>query len=154
MNAEPMEPVRAWRRIPGMVEAALAGADHTRLDAREGDAMTLREVVHHIAEANVVAASIVVAACGAPGCTYDWSWMMPFGPWMERMAYTHKPLASAVRLLGALNEYVAEQVENAPGALAREVLLVDAVGAEPRRVTVADVLHQEVEHAREHLAGG
>jgi len=46
-------------------------------------------------EANVVAASIVIAALGSPGCTYDWSWMMPFGAW----------------LMGVLNAYVAAQIE-------------------------------------------
>ena len=113
--------------------------------------MTRRETVHHIAEANAVAASIVIAALGSPGCVFDWSWMLPFGPWMERMAYDRKPIEPALRLIEALNAYVAAQVEPLAGGLQRRIGLRDEPGAEPRPVTVAEVLLQEARHAREHV---
>jgi len=83
--------------------------------------MSPRETVHHLAEALVVAGSIVIAALGSPGSLYDWSWMMPFGPWMDRLRYDLKPLAPSLRLIDALNAYVAAQVEPLPDALGREV---------------------------------
>jgi hypothetical protein len=116
--------------------------------------MTRRELVHHVVEANVVAAGIVTAGLGSPGCTFDWSWMLPFGPWLDRMRYRDKPLEPALRLLEALNGYVAAQVEPLPDGLQRELFLVDAPGAEPRRTTVGEVLLQEAVHAREHLVRG
>ena len=142
----------AWRSIVGTVGSLLDGLADGDLDRRRGDAMSIRETVHHIVEADVVAASIVTAALGSPGCVYDWSWMMPFGGWMERLRYGDKPLAPALALLAALNEWVAAQVEPLPDALQRTVQLRDSPTAELRTVTVAEVLLVEVEHAREHAA--
>src|SRR5262245_24931488 len=113
--------------------------------------MTRRMLVHHFAEANVVAASIVIAALGSPGCTYDWSWMLPFGKWVDRMAYASKPIEPAMQMLRAVNDYVTAQVRPLKDGLKREVLLRDAPRAKPRRATVADVLRQEIEHLDEHL---
>ena len=113
--------------------------------------MTARETVHHVAEANTVAASIVIAALGNPGCVYDWSWMQPSGDWMMRLEYESKHIAPALGLLEALNSYVAAQVEPLRDGLARQVRLRDAPGAEPRSVTVADVLLAEAAHARQHV---
>lgn len=142
----------AWRSIVPLVRAAIDGKSDAELDRKlPGDAMSLRETVHHVVEANVVAASIVVAALGSPGCTYDWSWMTPFGPWMDRMRYDRKPIGPALKLLEALNEYVAAQIEPLPDALERKIQLRDEPGGKLREVTVAQVLLAEVDHAREEL---
>src|SRR5262245_21328001 len=106
--------------------------------------MTLREVVHHLVEPNVIAASLLVAALGSPGCTNDWSWMQPFGPWMDRLAYRKKPVEPALALLRALNAWVVAQLEPLPDALGREVLLRDEPGGALRRASVAEVLQQEL----------
>jgi hypothetical protein len=138
-----------WRTIPAMLDRFVARGP---LDDKVDDAMTRRELVHHIVEANVVAAAILVAALGAPGSTFDWSWMMPFGPWLERMSYKTKPIEPSLALVHALNAYVVAQIEPLADALDREVLLRDTPGGEPRRSTVAGVLQQEIDHARGHLA--
>ena len=146
------DPLSAWRSIVPLVHGMVEGLSGAQLDRRgAGGSMSPRETVHHLAEAQVVAGSIVIAALGSPGSVYDWSWMLPFGPWMERLRYDQKPLEPSLRLIDALNDYVASQVEPLPDALGRKVRLVDQPGAEPRTATVADVLLQEVEHAREHV---
>src|SRR5688572_30007435 len=140
--AVPIEdPIAAWRSIVELVRTRIAELDEAELDRRaDAKSLTLREAVHHIAEANTVAASIVIAALGSPGCVYDWSWMLPFGEWMERLAYARKPIAPALRLLEALNAYVLAQVEPLADGLQRTVKLRDEPGAEPRTASVADVL--------------
>ena len=153
MAAPAEDPIAAWKSIVGLVHAHTDGRTEADLDRRDdGEPMTRREVVHHVVEANVVAASIVIAGLGSPSSAYDWSWMMPFGPWLERMRYANKPIGPALRLCEALNEYVVALVSPLPDGLQRTVLLVDQPGAEPRRTTVGDVLLQEAAHAREHLA--
>jgi hypothetical protein len=153
MAAPAEDPIAAWKSIVGLIHAHIEGRTGVDLDRRDdGESMTRREVVHHVVEANVVAASIVIAALGSPGCAFDWSWMLPFGPWLERMRYADKPIGPALKLCEALNEYVVNLVSPPPGGLQRAVLLVDQPGAEPRRTTVGRVLLQEAEHAREHLA--
>jgi hypothetical protein len=138
-----------WKRIVGLVERI---ARERNLDRRvEGS--TVREIVHHVVEANVVAAGILTAALGNPGSVFDWSWMMPFGRWMTLMRYDRKPVAPALRLLRALNAYVVAQIEPLPDGLRRTVRLRETPGGRPRRVTVAQVLLQEGDHAREEVAG-
>jgi hypothetical protein len=147
-----MDVLTAWKKIPERIGAVVDGSND--LDEPFGPArlgVTRRQLVHHVAEANVVAASIVIAGLGSPGATYDWSWMMPFGPWLERLDYAHRPIEPARRLLAAINAYVAALIEALPDGLDREVYLRDSPGAEPRRATVRDVLRQEVEHVDEHL---
>jgi hypothetical protein len=52
-----------------------------------------------------------------------------------------------LRLLEALNEYVAAQIEPHRGGLERRVRLRDQPDGPLREVTVADILIQEAEHA-------
>ncbi|HVS09021.1 MAG TPA: DinB family protein [Planctomycetota bacterium] len=152
MTARDRSALEAWTSIVGLVQGLAEGLSEEELDRGRGKSgMTIRETVHHVAEANVVAASIVIAALGSPGCVYDWSWMMPFGKWMERLRYDRKPIAPALRLIEALNAYVAAQLEPLEDGLERTVRLRDEPGAEPHAVSVAEVLLQEAEHAREHL---
>ncbi|HEV8114068.1 MAG TPA: DinB family protein [Planctomycetota bacterium] len=141
-----------WRAVVPLVQKLVEGRSEAEIDRRpDAESMTLRETVHHVVEANVVAASIVTAALGSPGSVYDWSWMLPFGKWMEQMRYDRKPLAPSLRLLEALNEYVAAQIEPLEDGLERRVRLRDQPDGPLREVTVADVLIQEAEHAREHF---
>jgi hypothetical protein len=155
MPTDSRDALEAWRSIVPLVNGFVEGLSEAELDRRRaGSPMTVRETVHHVVEANVVAASIVIAALGAAGSVYDWSWMQPFGKWMERMRYDRKPLEPSLRLLEALNAYVAAQIEPLADGLEREVLLRDEAGAEPHAVTVAEVLIQEANHARDELRGG
>ena len=154
MSEEKRNALDAWTSIVGLVRELVDGIPEEVLDSRRADfPMSIRETVHHIVEANVVASSIVIAALGSPGCVYDWSWMMPFGEWLERMRYDRKPLAPTLHLLEALNAYVVAQLEPLDDGLQRTVELRDAPEAEPRTTTVADVLLQEASHAREHFDG-
>ena len=141
----------AWKSIVPLVNGLVDGRSEAELDEKpDGSPFTVRELVHHIAEANVVAASIVTAALGSPGSVYDWSWMLPFGKWMELMRYDKKPVAPSLRLLEAINAYVAAQVEPLEDGLDRRVRLRDEPEGALREVTVADVLLQEADHASEH----
>ncbi|TAJ18580.1 MAG: hypothetical protein EPO68_07655 [Planctomycetota bacterium] len=150
--ANPANALAAWESIPRLVHALVDDRSEAELDARaDPKTMTPRELVHHIAEANVVAASIVIAALGSPGCVYDWSWMVPAPPWMERLAYGAKPIAPALALVDALNAYVAAQIRPLADGLQRTVQLRDAPGGPLRTATVADVLAAEAEHARHHV---
>jgi len=143
--------LKAWRSIPALMQELVGGRTAEELDRRDGNAMSPRETLHHVAESNTVAASIVIAALGSPGCVYDRSWMQPFGDWMTRLGYERKHIAPALGLFEALNAYVAAQVEPLRDGLARQVRLRDAPGAELRSLTVADVLLAEAEHARQHF---
>ena len=98
MTTDAKHALESWKSIVPLVRGLIDGLGADELDRRleTRSTMSVRETVHHVVEANVVAASIVVAALGSPGSVYDWSWMMPFGPWQERMRYDRKSLGPAL----------------------------------------------------------
>ena len=147
----PADVLTAFRSIPETIAGAVDGLDETQLDRRPADGLSVREQVHHMVEAHIVASSIVIAALGMPGSTYDWSWMLPFGPWMERLPYRSMPLRPSLETVRALNAWVASVIERLDDGLSRTVRLRDAPDAELRTVTVADVLQQEIDHTEEHV---
>ena len=102
-------------------------------------------------EANLVASSIVIAAMGKSGCTYDWSWLNPDRSWVERMGYTTAAVGPAIETLSGLGRYLESLFRAVPDAMRRDVNLLDAPGADVYSLTVEQILQQEVEHAREHL---
>ena len=144
--------LRAWRQIPTHVEKLVDGMSKQQLSRRsKRDAMTAGETVHHIAEANIVAASMIIAAIGKDGATYDWSWLYPNSDWMERMGYAKAPIEPAIELLSALNEHIANLVKANPKVLKRRVTLFDTPGGETYTMTVEEIMRHEVSHADEHL---
>jgi hypothetical protein len=144
--------VGGWASIPRRIRRAISGLSRRDLDRRGGsEGWSIREYVHHLVEANLVASNIVLAALGRPGCRYDWSWVLPDARWMKRLGYDRAPVGPALALLEALCAHVAGVVRTAPGALRKHVRLLDAPGARLRRRTVARLLADECDHAAHHL---
>jgi hypothetical protein len=144
--------VNDWLRIPEMIEEAIAGLSAAELDLSAGsDAMSPRETVHHLVEANIVASSMIIAALGASGCTFDWSWLYPNTAWVKRMNYDTAPIDPALATLRWLCQHISNIVRAKDDALQCEVRLFDSPGAETYSMTVETILRHEVDHAEEHL---
>jgi hypothetical protein len=107
--------------------------------------------VHHLVESNLVACTIVIAAVGTGGCTYDCSWLNSDRAWVERMRYSREAMAPAIEVLSASCRYVSALLSAAPDALRHEIKLLGAPGTEPYPMTVEQMIRLEVEHARHHL---
>jgi hypothetical protein len=142
--------VTVWIGIPRRLRRAVAGMSRRDLSRRVGaDRRTVAEYVHHIVEANLVAASIVLAALGSPGSEYDWSWLVPDDRWMKRLGYDHRPIEPALRLLDALAVHLGGLLRESPAMLRRSVRLRGSSGLQRR--TVARILREECDHAEQHL---
>lgn len=141
-----------WRRVPDEIEELIRGIPDDDLRSRPGsEGMTLKELVHHLTEANIVAASIIIAALGASGCTFDWSWLWPNRDWTDRLGYNDVPVDTAIPVLRALIEHLSDILSRDEAMLAREVMLLDSPGADTYRKTVAELIQMEVGHAVQHL---
>lgn len=144
--------LKVWSSIPGRIRKAVSGLSARELSLRGGsEGWSIREYVHHLVEANLVATNIVLAALGKPGCRYDWSWVTPDARWMKRLGYDRAPIEAALELLEQLGSHVSRVVGGAPRGLEGHVRLLDVPGARPRRSTVEQVLTDEFEHAEHHL---
>lgn len=141
-----------WTCIPNSLEAAIKGLTDAELDVRGGpNNWSIRETIHHLVEANLIAANIFIAALANSGGIYDWSWVNPDRIWMQRMGYDKAPLAPALAVLSSLSEHLAGLISVRQDALSCEIQLLDSPGAKPRKVTVQKMLDDEVKHAEEHL---
>ncbi|HKB79194.1 MAG TPA: maleylpyruvate isomerase N-terminal domain-containing protein [Thermoanaerobaculia bacterium] len=148
----PKDTVEAWASIARRVRAAVRGLGERQLDRRGGsEGWSIRRYVHHLAEANLVASTIVIAAIGSPGCTFDWSWLIPDEAWMRSAGYDRVPLGPALRMLEALSRHVAALLVPSTALLRRPVVLIGS-GGRKSGTTVAAVLADEIAHAEHHLA--
>lgn len=149
---ESREVLAAWNRVPRTIDNAIRGLKEKDLDQRGGsEGWSIRETVHHLAEANLVASNIVIAALAMNGYNYDWTWVNPSKAWMRRVGYGTAPVEPAIETLQALCRHISGLVAAKPGALTRRVKLNDAPGATRYVMTVEKILWQEVTHAAEHL---
>lgn len=147
------EALGGWLRIPERIELALAGLGEAELDWRAGEpSLSIREIVHHLVESNLIASNILIAALATNGTTFDWSWVYPGAEWMKRLGYDRVPVHPAIETLRALGEHLSNVIRSSPDGSGRSVRLLDAPGAEPYSKTVIEILEQEVGHAQEHLA--
>ena len=147
-----VQPLGEWLQVSRSIEIALKGLTEDDLNFRGGpNGWSIRENVHHVVESNLVACTIVIAAMGKGGFTYDCSWMNPDRAWMERMGYSRGAVAPAIEALSAVCRYVAALLSAAPDALRLEVKLLGAPGTEPYLMTVEQMIRLEVEHVWHHL---
>ena len=147
------EILAAYEKIPGKLTTAVADIPTEKLDIVGGKSnMSLRETVHHLVEANIVAASMMIAALGSDRATYDWSWLWPGRDWCDRMRYEAVPLDAAITTLDGLIHHIVNIINVRPDAAERKVSVHDLPGETPYFRTVAEILQQEANHVDEHLA--
>lgn len=153
-DSPPMDLLAAWARLPTEVSLATAGLSDDEMAAMPGsDGLSLKELVHHLTEANVIAAGMIIAALGASGASYDWSWLYPNREWTDRMSYQSVPTAASLSALESLIGHISNVITSiGADALAREVRLFDKTGADPYTLTVGQIIRQEIDHADQHLA--
>lgn len=146
------EPLTEWNRIPGRIRKSIRGLNETDLGLRGGsEGWSIRETVHHLVEANLVASNMIIAALATNGCKYDWTWVNPDKSWMRRVGYDTAHVGPAIETLRALCRHISGLVVGQPDALARTVKLNDAPGAKRYVMTIEKILWQQVEHVQDHL---
>jgi hypothetical protein len=141
-----------WGRIPTKIRNSISGLSESELDLKGGsDGWTIRENVHHLVEANLVAANMIVAALATDGGYFDWTWLNPNKSWMRRVGYESAELDPAIKMLRALSHHISALIAKRPQAYSRTVQLRDTPDGPRYVLTVEGILRQEVEHADEHL---
>jgi hypothetical protein len=147
-----MDTLREWNDIPDRIEHSIQDLTPDRLDVRGGsEGMSARETVHHLLEANLVAANMIIAALGTDEYEFDWGWLFPDREWMARLGYDTVDIEPAMALLRSLAGYISALLNREPSLMSRKIRLRDSGDSEPYAITVEGILAREVEHARGHL---
>lgn len=145
--------ISAWQHVPVEIDCLVAGHSDKALASIPGsEGLSVKEVVHHLTEANIVAASMIIAALGASGSTFDWSWLWPNREWNDKLQYEEVPLQPSIKTLRGLIEHISNLISVDKETLEREIRLFDTPGGETYVKTVADLVQQEVDHATQHLS--
>ena len=148
-----VEALREWAKIPDDLRKSIRGLSETDLDHRGGsEGWSIREYVHHLVEANIVASTMVIAALANNGGEFDWTWVNPSEAWMKRVGYDKADVRPALKVLVTMCDYIAGIVAAQPDMLERYVRLNDSPGAKRYNATVEKILKDEREHANHHLA--
>jgi hypothetical protein len=138
--------------MPERLEAALADLSESDLDlARSPDAWTIREIVHHIVDADDVTKIIVKAALGNPGCLYELEWYDPDNAWAETLDYAGRPIAPALALLRTNHSHIEELLQHLPDAWGRFVMLKRFEDSEEMRFTVGQLIYAQMGHVYHHI---
>ncbi len=144
--------VEKWTKLADVISDAIEDLKENDLDLRGGpDNWSIRETVHHLVEANLITSNIIIAALANSNRPFDWSWLNPDELWMKRLGYNKAPVEPAIETLRFLSRYIATLLDCRKGARNCEIGLLDTSDDDPRTVTVAEVLREEIEHTREHL---
>lgn len=69
------------------------------LDRRRSEGKwTNRQIIHHIADCEIIWSTAIKAALGNPGCTYDFSWYILDNKWADPIFYHSRSIEPAIDL--------------------------------------------------------
>jgi|SRR5215469_10939203 len=144
--------LKEWHSTPQKIRECVADLKRDDLEVRGGaEGWSIAEYIHHLVEANFIAAHVVLNALGGQGATYDWSWITPDRDWMRRLGYDRAPIEPALALHESLAHHIASLLALKPRGLRRSIAILDSPGGRPRTTTVAKILGDEVTHVSHHL---
>ena len=152
-QTEPREEIIA-RYAAGIqaVDEALAGLSEADLDlARAQDKWTIREIAHHIADAEDLWEIAIKSALGNCGCLFDASWYIIGNGWAEPLHYATRPVDGASDLFKAIRHQILELLEHVPDPWAKYVLFHWANPDEAHKWTVGEIVTWQSRHALIHV---
>ena len=127
--------------------AALAGLPAADLDRSIAPgAWTVRQIVHHLADGEIVWSVYLRIALGVPGVSAQLDWYPGNEGWAGALDYAGRPIEAAVALFRAQRLYTAHLLEHM-GERWERCVLVDG-----RPMRVVDIACLLTIHAAEHVA--
>jgi hypothetical protein len=134
------------------VDDAVIGLTENDLDlARAEEKWTIRQIVHHIADAELLWEVAIKSALGNCGCLFDASWYIIDNKWAEPLHYTTRPINGAIELFKAIRHQMLELLEYVPGAWSMYVLFHRANPDEANKWTVGDIVTWQSRHVMIHV---
>jgi uncharacterized damage-inducible protein DinB len=135
------------------LEAALAGLSESNLGlSRAEGKWSIRQIVHHIADAEDIWETAIKAALGNSGCRFDVNWYIPDNKCAEPLDYTNRPVADAVELFKAARRHIAVLVNYLPDdAWERHIIFVRDDLPEGKEFKVGEMLRFQTMHLDRHI---
>lgn len=135
------------------LEAALAGLSESDfgLSRAEGK-WSIRQIVHHIADAEDIWKIGIKAALSNSGCRFDFSWYIPDNKCAEPLDYENRPCADAVELFKVARRHIMALVNHLPDdTWERHITFVTNDITEGVKFTVGKMLFWQTAHLDIHI---
>ena len=142
----PEEHLAVYARMPDELDAALAGLSESDLElTKEAGSWSIRQIVHHITDGDLLFLTAMRAALMAPGQLYKPNVFGGNVVVSENLDYAHRSVEPGLALSRAVHDYVL-QLAQLPGAW--ECYSLRDGG---RQVSFGDVVTFSIRHSVEHI---
>ncbi len=112
---------------------------------------TVREIIHHIADAEDIWKSIIKAAVGNPGCDYDMNWYPIDNKWAPVMGYAERGVENSIELFRVSRNQIIELVEYKPDAWDNFVTAKWENLPDGKEFRVGEIVSFQILHLNRHL---
>jgi hypothetical protein len=134
------------------LDEVLAGLCESDFDlSRDQGKWTIRQIVHHIVDAEDIWKICIKAALGNPGCTIDMKWYIVNNKCAEPLDYAHRPITDGVELFRATRHHLVELVNHLPGAWDQSFTTIWGNIPEGKTFKVGDVISFQNFHLDRHI---
>jgi uncharacterized damage-inducible protein DinB len=134
------------------LDTALEGLSESDLDlSRAQGKWTIRQIVHHIADAEDLWETGIKAALGNSGCAFDFNWYIPDNKCAEPLDYANRPITDAVELFKAIRSHVVQMINHLPNAWERYIIFTHGDLVKEKKITVGELIEWQVRHLLLHI---
>ncbi len=134
------------------LDKLLTGLSESDLDLfRSEGKWTIRQIIHHIVDAEDIWKTCIKAGLSNSGCYFDISWYVPDNKCAEPLAYATRPVAEALELFKSVRHHIMELIEHLPDTWDRFILLKLTSMPKEKKFTVVGMMGWQVQHLQIHL---
>jgi len=136
-----------------LLEQAVGGLSDAELDTPpSGGGWTIRQIVHHLVDGDVLWTSCVKAALGNPEGEFSLQWYGTRSQdvWAQRWEYAQRAIGPSLELLKATRNQVLQLLSQIPGAW-EETIAVRLPNGDLEVLSVATIVEMQAEHLPHHM---
>lgn len=140
-----------YRSLATLLESIVSEFSDVELDFNPDKKWSVRQIVHHIVDSDAIVKTMIFAAIGNPGCTYDQSWYQIDNEWISTLACDQRDISSAVTLFKANIIHLENLLLKLPEAWDSFLIFKWPKNPEGIKLTVEYLVLSRIQHAEHHI---
>jgi hypothetical protein len=145
--------LQQYADLPHQLKKSLHGlsVNDYSLSRAEGK-WTIREIVHHLVDADCLVHTMVLVALGNSGCVYDQSWYKTDNSWAQILKYQQRSIDLATTLFKANHQSLVELLKIKSDGMECYIVLHRESDPPDKKITVEQLVQGRIHHTHHHLA--
>jgi hypothetical protein len=119
--------------------------------SREKGKWTIRQLVHHIVDADDIWKTCIKAALGNSGCNFDISWYLLDNRCSKSLEYSNRPIDDALMLFQAMRKHITHLINHLPQPWDRYITISRHDMKDEKKFTVSNMIKWQNTHLQIHL---